>query len=185
MSSVSWAVAELFLRREKYARLYLSPFYQSFRIIVLSHVIVLHRSCFLCTYFLKIHVLWGCTSGGVDVPCIYMHARWELPYAARVFVVLLVWRLSSAYELPCVLIIQTNKAKQSKKQANKTKRTKATGALCVRHGQDRTLNLERENKIIGKPSENLERENKIQTHKKFKRTLVYYDTTQNWGFCGR
>ena len=23
-------------------------------------------------------ILWGCTSGGVYVPCIYWHARWEL-----------------------------------------------------------------------------------------------------------
>ena len=34
---------------------------------------------------------WGCTSGGVYVAGIYMHARWE---ATRVFVVVLVWRLS-------------------------------------------------------------------------------------------
>ena len=36
----------------------------------------------------------GCTSGVVDVPCIYMHARWELPQATRVYVVL-VLRISS------------------------------------------------------------------------------------------
>ena len=31
--------------------------------------------------------LRGCTSGGVYVPCIYMHARWELLLVTRVFVV--------------------------------------------------------------------------------------------------
>ena len=31
--------------------------------------------------------IWGCTSGGVYVPCncIYMHARSELPQATQVF----------------------------------------------------------------------------------------------------
>ena len=38
----------------------------------------------------------GCTSGGVYVPCIYTHARWELFLATQVFVVLLVLRISSA-----------------------------------------------------------------------------------------
>ena len=33
-------------------------------------------------------------SGGVYVPWVYTRARWELPYATQVFV--LVWRLSSA-----------------------------------------------------------------------------------------
>ena len=73
----------------------MSPFYQSFTIIVLSHVIVLPRSCFLCMYFLKIHILWGCTSGAVYVPCIYKHARWELLQATLVFVVVLVLRIWS------------------------------------------------------------------------------------------
>ena len=36
-----------------------------------------------------------CTSGGVYVPCIYTHARWESPWATEVFVVILVWRISS------------------------------------------------------------------------------------------
>ena len=30
-------------------------------------------------------MLWGCTTGGVYVPYIYLHVRWELPYASRVF----------------------------------------------------------------------------------------------------
>ena len=35
--------------------------------------------------------LWqGCTSGGVYVPCVYTHARWELPEVTQVFVVVLV-----------------------------------------------------------------------------------------------
>ena len=38
----------------------------------------------------------GCTSGGAYVRCIYSHAMWELPQATRVFVVVFVWRLSSA-----------------------------------------------------------------------------------------
>ena len=38
----------------------------------------------------------GCTSGGVYVLCIYMHARWELPQVTQVFVVVTVWCLSSA-----------------------------------------------------------------------------------------
>ena len=32
----------------------------------------------------------GCTSGGVDELCIYLHARWELLKATQVFVVVLV-----------------------------------------------------------------------------------------------
>ena len=39
---------------------------------------------------------WGCTSSGVYVPCVYTQARWELQLATRVFVVVFVWRLSSA-----------------------------------------------------------------------------------------
>ena len=34
--------------------------------------------------------IWGCTSGRVEVPCIYLHARWELPWATQVFVVVLI-----------------------------------------------------------------------------------------------
>ena len=40
--------------------------------------------------------LWGCSSGGVYVPCTYSHARCVLPQANQVFVVVFVWRLSSA-----------------------------------------------------------------------------------------
>ena len=41
-------------------------------------------------------ILW-CTSGGVYVPCIYTHARWELPKANLVFgVVLVFWALISS-----------------------------------------------------------------------------------------
>ena len=47
----------------------------------------------LCILYL--HAL-GCTSGGVYVPCIYTHAGWELPQETRVFVVVLVLRLSVA-----------------------------------------------------------------------------------------
>ena len=35
------------------------------------------------------------SSGGVYVPCIYMHARWELPYATQVFVVVIALRILS------------------------------------------------------------------------------------------
>ena len=31
----------------------------------------------------KIAAFWGCTSGGVYVPCIYTHAGWELPRQLR------------------------------------------------------------------------------------------------------
>ena len=44
------------------------------------------------------------TAGGVYVRCIYTHARWELPKATQVFVVVLVWRISRANCRPCVLI---------------------------------------------------------------------------------
>ena len=37
------------------------------------------------------------TCGGVYVPCIYSHARWELPQATQVFVVVFVWRLAFAH----------------------------------------------------------------------------------------
>ena len=37
----------------------------------------------LCTMYLK------CTSGGVNVPCIYTHAMWELPKATQGFVLCL------------------------------------------------------------------------------------------------
>ena len=46
----------------------------------------------------------GCTSCGVYVPCIYTHARWELPQTAQVFVVVLVWHVLSANSFPCMLI---------------------------------------------------------------------------------
>ena len=46
----------------------------------------------------------GCTSGGIYAPCIYSQARWELPSATRVFVGVLVLRISSVNYLPCVLI---------------------------------------------------------------------------------
>ena len=39
-------------------------------------------------YIIIIILLWGCASGGVCVPCVCTHAGWELPWAARVFVVL-------------------------------------------------------------------------------------------------
>ena len=39
----------------------------------------------------------GYTPGGVYVPCIYSHARWELLQATRVFVVVFVWRLPFAH----------------------------------------------------------------------------------------
>ena len=35
----------------------------------------------------------GCASGGVHLPCIYIHARWELPSATQVFVLMFVWCL--------------------------------------------------------------------------------------------
>ena len=35
---------------------------------------------------------WGCTSDWGYVPCIYTHARWELPQATQVFVVMFVLR---------------------------------------------------------------------------------------------
>ena len=38
--------------------------------------------------------LWA--SGGVYVPCIYSYAKWELPLATQVFVVVFVWCLSRA-----------------------------------------------------------------------------------------
>ena len=44
-------------------------------------------------------ISWGCTSSGVYVPCIYMHARWELLYMTEVFVVVLVLCISSAKTL--------------------------------------------------------------------------------------
>jgi len=47
----------------------------------------------------------GCTSGGVYVPCIYSHARWELPWTTQIFVVVFVLRLFSADYLPFVLIL--------------------------------------------------------------------------------
>lgn len=49
----------------------------------------------------------GCSStpGGVDVTCISTHARWELQQATEVFVVVLVWCLLSANQLPCVLML--------------------------------------------------------------------------------
>ena len=31
-------------------------------------------------------IIWGRSSGGVYVPCIYLHARWELPYMTQFFV---------------------------------------------------------------------------------------------------
>ena len=40
------------------------------------------------------------------VPCVYSHARWELPLATRILVAVFVWHLSSADELPCVLTLQ-------------------------------------------------------------------------------
>ena len=68
-----------------------------------SHI----RQCYLAlasakfkkdsTLFVVVAVLAtrGCTSGGVHVLCIYLHARWELPEATQVFVIVIVWRLSS------------------------------------------------------------------------------------------
>ena len=41
-------------------------------------------------HILKYVCTKGCTSGGVYVPCIYSHARRELPQANRVFVVVFV-----------------------------------------------------------------------------------------------
>ena len=38
----------------------------------------------------------GCTSGVVYIPCIYSHARWELPWETQVFAVVFVWHLLSA-----------------------------------------------------------------------------------------
>ena len=38
----------------------------------------------------------GCTSGGVYAPCIYMHARWDLPQVTQVFAVVLVLHISTA-----------------------------------------------------------------------------------------
>ena len=32
-------------------------------------------------------LFWGCTFGGVYVPCIYSHARWQLPHAIHDYVV--------------------------------------------------------------------------------------------------
>ena len=46
----------------------------------------------------------GCTSGGSLCTFMYTHARWELPQATQVFVVVLVLRIWSANYLPCVLI---------------------------------------------------------------------------------
>ena len=69
----------------------------------MRHLWPLHHSLSLS----KIHLRsccgkkkWWCASGGVYVPCIYTHARWELLCAAQVFVVL-VWRLLSTNDLPC------------------------------------------------------------------------------------
>ena len=53
-------------------------------------------NCTRGTFFIGIKWgLWVCTSGGVYVPCIYTYARWKLPQATQVFVVL-VLRISSA-----------------------------------------------------------------------------------------
>ena len=36
---------------------------------------------------------WNCTFGGVHVPCVYLHAWWELPKAIQVIVaVSIFWR---------------------------------------------------------------------------------------------
>ena len=40
--------------------------------------------------------VWGCTSDGAYVACIYSHAMWELTQVTQVFVVMFVWRLLSA-----------------------------------------------------------------------------------------
>ena len=56
---------------------------------------------------------WGRPSGGVYVPCIYTHARWELPQATQVFVVVLVLRISSGNYLPCALILREHSGPRS------------------------------------------------------------------------
>ena len=56
------------------------------------------------------HLFWGCTSGGVCVPCICSHARWQLPSAIQIFVVCQLWcmqRMSSAFNSDCLLILHT------------------------------------------------------------------------------
>jgi len=56
---------------------------------------------------------WGRPSGGVYAPCIYTHARCELPQATQVFVVVLVLRISSGNYLPCVLILHERSGPRS------------------------------------------------------------------------
>ena len=44
---------------------------------------------------LRVELQGTASSDGVYVPCIYMHARWELPYATQVFVVIALRILST------------------------------------------------------------------------------------------
>ena len=45
--------------------------------------------------FILHSIHWGCASGGAYVLYVYSHARWVLPQATKVFVVVFVWRHSS------------------------------------------------------------------------------------------
>ena len=51
--------------------------------------------------------LW-CTYGRVYVPCIYMHAKWELPQVIQVFVAVLVWHLSFFSYLIIIIMLYVN-----------------------------------------------------------------------------
>ena len=58
-------------------------------------------------------LFWGCTSCGVYVPCIYSHARWELPQATQVFVVLFYVFRALINSLVCRLCYPTHTDKVS------------------------------------------------------------------------
>ena len=62
----------------------------------------LHLLYVPCIYFMYL-AFTLCTLHLLYVPCIYSHFRWQLPKATRVFDAVLVLRISSANELPCVL----------------------------------------------------------------------------------
>ena len=97
---------------------YVPCIYTHARCIFYFEVVPLVELCTLHLLACQVHfLLWGCTSGGVMylvftpmpgafstlrlylwwsyVPCVYLHAGWELLYASQVFIVVFVWHCSS------------------------------------------------------------------------------------------
>ena len=83
--------------------------YDRFRIKLDSVLCLCRRVCLKCSVYIPLGgiLFWRCTSRGVYVPCIYTHARWELPCRRRRSLLLCLFR-APVNSLVCCYCIKIN-----------------------------------------------------------------------------